>query len=708
MSKKLKLFLSLSSASVIIAPTISLVSAKPKEVDPKFDTYLAKAKEETKKAVEKAVENAIKFLETKLEEAKKALATLDPSNASEVQARYFYFEKITNFYKTNKNDIITNPSKYGVHTELPFVISQDKDLQVIKLTYKGRVYENVKIGVSRLAAYEAELKKHDDKVQIEKIKVIKNTLTEAEFNLSLKKYTDSLVENFNNMIYQQADVPKYEWKISLKWNPATQKIETEIKAEWKLPEGFTTWEDHFKKTLTPRFNEFDITHSKETEFVQEEDEDPEKPEHIPLVPGDKPKPIERDDIDALPPLAPLVRSANLKLSVAELIAQFNKLKSEGKLADANKLFIFNNPVNTRYIYEIEELKDSSGALSAKIKISDSVKTKKKRFYNTIVELNSADDYVKDRLILENQIEEIQRVFKKFFVSLDLDEKIDYDHLGNDNLQETVFTMVEIAGKLINSDKEGVDFRNTWQLDRKNLRAELNSASTDSVIQKAKDNIKDLFILSLLNSVVNLNYKVGDKKVEESHRYWDSVTKAYEKVLDQFKDSIFKNRAIIENNFKSNKLKSRTLENLFEKVKRDLLKLRGESVEKNPISVDAWYNRYLSLVKEIKHEFNVLRDLATIKKADDTDKKENKKFLDANAAANKVIKDSNFAQSNLRKILGSVLMAIGALSTLISLISMLAKLKTNKKRKVLIIYIVILAISLALLASGITLFVLGIN
>ncbi|AZZ65719.1 hypothetical protein DMC14_002930 [Metamycoplasma phocicerebrale] len=697
MAKRLKLLLSLSTISTFVAgPSIVLISGKPKEVDPKFDTYLAIAKTETKKAIEKAIENAIIYLEAKLKE----VSEKESEDVSALPKR-MYLTQIVDFYKNNKADIIDNPQNYGINTVLPFVLSKDRKLLVVKITYNGRVYDGVKIGQSEIASYEEKIKP-DGKIEV--IKEINNTLTEVEFKTALKKYTDDLVANFNNMVYQQADTPNFKIVLKFKFEDGQWKPYLTITP----PDGFTSWKDAIINSIKPRFNEFDIKHSQGTDFIQEEDEKPEKPEKVPLVPGDKPKPIEKDDIDALPNLEPLIRSENLSTNIDDLINKFISLKSTENIQKANELFLFQNPINTRYLYEVEELKNEAGVLKAKVRLSDSVKTDKNRIYNAVINLNPSLQFKKERMILENQIDEVKINFKRFLESLGLNEKIDYDDLGNDNLQQTLFTMVEIAGKLINTPDFGKGFKELWEKDTKNFANNLsNDKNLDaSIIKEARTSIKELFLITLANTIIHLNYKVGDKTIVENYNYWHSITKAYEQVFKQFEESIHKNKTVIENNFKVNSLKPRVLENLYEKIRRDLLKLKAESTQRNPLFVEKWYSDYLKLVKEIKSEFNILRDLATIKVADSSNKEEQKKFTEAYKLAQKKIENQFFAQNKLKVIWGSVLLTIGAINTIISLLSMLLKFKTNKKRKVIIVYLLILIISLAILASGITILALG--
>ncbi|WP_373436116.1 MSC_0620 family F1-like ATPase-associated subunit [Metamycoplasma equirhinis] len=707
MNKKLKLFWSLSSATLTIATPLSvLVSAraKEKEVDPNFDQFKAIAETKTKEAVKKVVEEVIKYLETELENVKKS----EDNGINKIQ-KQVYLDEIVKHFKTKKDNIIQEPEKYGIKPLIPYTISQHKELLIIKVTYNGRVYDSIKIPKSELQKYE-DLVKPDGKV--ETIKEIKNTLTKVEFEEAIRQYVENLTKEFNNIIYKNVDTPTLNLKL----------VEYEINGkkvygyEIGFPEGYTSWEEYINKKITPRFNEFDLKQSNQLDIPQEEDPKPEELDKLPLVPGDKPKPIEKYDINKLPNLNPLIKYTWSDKEAQEIIDRF---KAINNIAKANaELFFFNNPINTRYLYEVEDLKLENEKLNAIVAISDTVKPKsgntQKRTYKIEINLDKSDNYKKNQYVLETQIDEIRSIYNKFLVAIGLDTKIDYNDLGNDNLQQTLFTMVELAAKISNIDDVAKAFKEQWKTLTKNSAYQINFGNQELLKIKnseIRNEISNLFLNQLISALIKLEYKVGEEKVsEENVPYWHSMTKAFSRVKIQFERSIKKNREIILNNFKSNsdkskKISSNVLDELFEKIKKDLLKLEYVSTE-SPLLVKTWYAKYLKLIKEIKDEFIVLKELASDKPITNANTEEFKKFIKAYEEANKIVRSQYFSENRLKKIFGSILITIGILSTIINLTIMAIRFKTNRKRKILIVYLLILTISLIMLATGITILMLG--
>ena len=75
-------------------------------------------------------------------------------------------------------------------------------------------------------------------------------------------------------------------------------------------------------------------------------------------------------------------------------------------------------------------------------------------------INRAEGYSEKtkQKVLKAQIQEMQRLFNQLYKSLGLDDKIDYDDLGNDNLQQTLFSMVDLATKLVTIPEQGKEFK----------------------------------------------------------------------------------------------------------------------------------------------------------------------------------------------------------------------------------------------------------
>jgi hypothetical protein len=153
----------------------------------------------------------------------------------------------------------------------------------------------------------------------------------------------------------------------------------------------------------------------------------------------------------LPALDPLLDSFYADKTVDELKNLFTK-------DTANEMFFFNNPINTRYSYTVTKVEVKDDKLVTKIEIADKVNPKEKRTYEKTVEYTNTPEFKAKQKVLKAQIQEMQRLFNQLYKSLGLDDKIDYDDLGNDNLQQTLFSMVDLATKLVTIPEQGKEFK----------------------------------------------------------------------------------------------------------------------------------------------------------------------------------------------------------------------------------------------------------
>lgn len=695
MSKKIWKWLgSLSVVTPVTTfPVALLMSADPK-IDPKFNEFEPKAKEELDKAIDEIIAKVVKYLN---EERDK----IDPNTISDLDtlSKRTYLEKIAKYYEDNKDDAKAHPEKYGFKPLLPYAISKNKKLKIVKVEYNNKIWENIKVGSDEELNALKEQVKPDGKVEI--VKEIDNVLSKKNFDEIILKYVYELTEKFNSMVYQDGDAPKLEMKFE-------RQPDGTYVAKISMPKDFETWDKWIKSKLVPRFNDFEFEQNNNAEIKGDEKE--EKPDKVPLVPADVPKAIDKLDIDALPALDPLLDSFYADKTVDELKNLFTK-------DTANEMFFFNNPINTRYSYTVTKVEVKDDKLVTKIEIADKVNPKEKRTYEKTVEYTNTPEFKAKQKVLKAQIQEMQRLFNQLYKSLGLDDKIDYDDLGNDNLQQTLFSMVDLATKLVTIPEQGKEFKKEWnaQVVAYTRNLQQNSTNQDNILESARAEIRELFLRSLMGSTLTLEYIIDStkEKVQAKLEYWKALFRAYDRVMQQFELSLKKHKEIIEKNFKNNKssqnqiMKLRVLEDLYNKIEKDIFRLKGIASE-NPTSILGWFDRYTNYIKVVKEEFNLLRDLGSAQELNASKPKELSAFTSAYDKAKKELDNQYVSQNRLKVIFGSILMVLGIISIIANAIVLLTKYKTNKKRKIIIVYALIIAISLIMAISGIVLLTLGVK
>jgi|GEM_PF-6592195 hypothetical protein len=109
------------------------MSADPK-IDPKFNEFEPKAKEELDKAIDEIIAKVVKYLN---EERDK----IDPNTISDLDtlSKRTYLEKIAKYYEDNKDDAKAHPEKYGFKPLLPYAISKNKKLKIVKVEYNNKI-----------------------------------------------------------------------------------------------------------------------------------------------------------------------------------------------------------------------------------------------------------------------------------------------------------------------------------------------------------------------------------------------------------------------------------------------------------------------------------------------------------------------------------------------------------------------------------------
>lgn len=716
-NKRLKLFLSMPLvASALITPSISLIAAdtnatttnntanKPaaeapkEEVSKEFGTFKAYADEKVKVGLEGSIDDLISYLENELEKNK----TPQDNNHKEWIEKVYYTSALLNYFKTNKDDMVKNPYKYNLYTITPKVLSTVRDFKVFDVKYGDKLYKGIKTGTTSDTDYVEAVKPNG---KLESPKDEKNTFTKEEFTAGIDKYIQSLITEFKKIIYDQKDVLSLDKDISLETSKDGNSLKITFKDEFKAK--YPSIDKYFLEKIKSRFVPFDLKLNEE--IVKEKDKQnqnsdtantPPQPAQ-PLVPNqpidDKSKLNNKEVIESLPDLAPNIIDNYASYSLTDIKNSFDSIVEQ---KDKNKIFFFNNPINTRFAYEVDSLDLTDGKLFAYVSINDRVENSqnKRRYKVEIVNkpLSNKISFKNQEIILFNQIETIKKTFNDFYKAISLDDKIDYLKLRNQNLIDSTSTMVDLAIKILHG-VSNQNFKNAQINSLKTFAGQLNSSNKADIISKSNEDIKYSFLNALSSSTIDGN------------PYWYSIVKAYKSVLSEFKDFIEGNIGKdkpIEKNFTNFKYDISVISNLYQNIEKTILKVSKIAYEK-PLNLFAWYDSYLEDISFIQNGFNILSTLTTDKEVptkpeNDEQTKLNKEFKDAYLLAKQINQEAKTSKNSITRGLGIFALAIGILLVLISLLLLIINRKTLKSNKKLIgIYLALILGSMLLVILGLT-------
>ncbi|WP_029513578.1 MSC_0620 family F1-like ATPase-associated subunit [Mycoplasmopsis primatum] len=681
MNKKIKKIFKLSSlAPILLMTTAFSISAKSNneaKPDPNFSDYDNLATDEMKKLISAFVDKSIAYI-------KAIQDRLIKNNETDFKRRIqsiFYFNKLLEYFEKNKDDMKTNPSKYGFYIIFPYVVAKNKKYNFADIDFNNKVYKDIKVVDDKQMNYdEAIAPKGKSKTTK---KDITNSIPKDKFTAILKKYAEELInKQMNSIIFNEKDVPIIDKDVELiKDNNGNLSV--------SLPKDYKTWDEYIKSKIQPRFVDFDLKQNQESEDPQNEKQKPNDPPSIPpIVPDDtdikNPNEFEKQ-IESLSTLFPYTSSKYAKYTAFELKNQFDSADAKTK----QQFFYFNNPINTRYEYKVFsfDAENNNKIKNVIVHITDRVNPKLTKSYTiSEIQLINSPSWL---FLKENQIKVVKDIFSQLIQSLSMDDKLDYSLIRNKFIQDALFNMVNASSKMIWSTKEN-SFE--WS-ENENINKYYEKFDNDkSIINSLKVATKYNFLTSLTSLKINAN------------NFWKTLPLAFEAVNYQFSEIIKINKKFISENTKATQTNLENIAKLFEINQNNIYQLNA-LISNRTFELNDWYNQYNNLVAKIFKSFNLFSTLVINKKV--TDNKELKdKFIKAYSEAFKIIEKDYKKGSKVKKDAGIVLTVIGIilLSTGITLLAL--KNKNKGAKHLLISGSVILSLGLSIATLGIILITLA--
>lgn len=684
MNKHKKFRLILGMPSLCILPSLSLVMlSAEKKNDPNFDNFDKFVTDEIKTLIPKVIDNAITYVKSKYDQI---LANKELDFKVRIQ-NLLYLKNLLKYFEDNKNNIKDHPTNYGFHIVLPYVISKNKKYNLVNIEFNGQTYKNIKVGYTDPSDYVNAIKPNG-KIEISQKDQI-NEFSKEIFEKTIKKYSSELIKELKSIIYDSKDVPIIDKDVELKEDSDGRYITT-------LPKGFDNWNTYIASKIKTRFVEFDLKQNQEAEENQNENTQPTQPPSLPpIVPGDKNEIPGIQDLDnkiqTLPLLAPYISHKYAQQGLLNIKNQFDLLQAN----ERDKIFYFNNPINTRYQYKVISFEYENAKVLKNIKIEISDKNNAalhKQYILDKITFNLDTNWNK---LKENQINSVQKTFLKLYKALGVDEKINYDSIRNQFLQNALFNNVNAATELV-SLKNSESFED---LENKRINDNYSLLDNNNNLLNKLSKYTIYSFLSSLNSI-----KIN------SNSFWLQIPQAFEAIQYQFKEVVKHNQKFILNNLSQINGKNNQLVKLFDINTKNIDKLFA-LVRQRTFNLENWYSEYIDLIFKIKQTFSLFSVLA-LNNDIKNDNKFKTEFIKSYDLVNKYIEEDTKNKNNIKVTSGISLLVISTIMLVASIILFILNGKNrktnNKSKHLLIAAIIVMVLAISLLTTGALLITLGIK
>ncbi|TKA59398.1 hypothetical protein MBOVa_2810 [Mycoplasmopsis bovis 8790] len=676
-------------------------SGKKKEVSPQFSSFKDKAQKAVDAVLKKAVEKVITFTDEEL----KKIDLSKPQDQSqgnkegylEKIEKQVYLKNLNKLFKDNKDKLnkTEDYAKLGLPVTFPFIIANDEKYDVGTVNYNGKEYKDIKIGKENTRDY-SKVIETNNKDSITKSSEEDNVASNPQFEAALNKYTQDLEKSILEMVYNPKEIPKLGKDIFLE----DVKFDSKEGFTVKHPQNSSSWEDYITKGIKHKFVDFDLKQNQEFKVIDETQPSPKvNPPNLPditnkpLVPGKPPtnsetaNPLEQSE--TLLYLEPYV-NYRYSSSSDSAIANLHK-NSNG--ADKEKIFFFNNPINTRFKYTVNDI---DGSNTFTVKITDTAKQNSSRTYKVQKTRLTSDP--RFMFLFQKQSEALSAKFTQLYKALMLDEKIDYSKLAHNELQLSLYGMVNTATKII-TDTKFVELWNNIIIKYANkISTPKSDDDFQSVVKSSSQVVIDELIQALSASELN------------NQPFWSSLVNALTVVESDLKEiaNHKETREKIINKFKTLNLDFKVLDNTFTLLNESLLKLRASANNwAKSFQYSKWFDEYTANVADVRENIEFLRDF--LEPAVPSEKSDElKKLQDSyNSAINK-IKASRSSVNKAYYAIGGTLLIIGLLLTLTNVLIFTIKYKNKLNKAIKSAFGISISVSAIVALVGIILILLGLK
>lgn len=680
-----------------------------REKDPTFSTFKEKLKEQLKKGIEEVKNEINSFLDEELKKIGDLKSPeTDKNKYFEKIERKTYLTELKKYFDKEKN-WTEKPDELGFNITFPYVIANLEKLYTATVKFEGKDYSDVKVGLSTDKT--KDINNKEKKLDYSDVingknklapdsKPQDNFINSKEFDDAVNNYLKTWKADVKKMIYQNQDILEFGKDIFL--TPSNGTNSSSRSETTTQVDGYTVflndkkhknWNEYIKEKISKRFTNFDLEQNQKFKIVDEAKPTPTPtkptlpdPTNKPLVPTNPPSSQITQAVESLPNLEPYINYQFASYDLSNLKSNLSSAQPEEK----EKYFFFLNPINTRFKYTVDQVLDNNSVV---VRITDQAKNGNSRTY--IYENVQIGKDWRFLMLLEKESKYIEKEFNKLYKALLLDEKINYNSLAHDSLQESLFSLVNAATQIVSS----TNFKSLWFDNIINNYQKIDeSDQLGDYTNWANKKASPLFeTLLRAISASKLNNNPG----------WYVLVKAFNNVkydLDQLTND--------ESTYNSHLRRAQELDldlkyydQLYEALEHSILKLTttANQLTKN-LGISSWFNKYTDDLKDTREYVEILRNLLTGKQIS-KGSEDYKEFMANYQKAIDKLSQRNQTTNKTAIIIGSILLSLGLLFIITNLLILLIKTKKKNKNSKLI-FIVTSCISAISSVMGIILLILG--
>ncbi|MDC8913603.1 hypothetical protein PR248_00885 [Metamycoplasma hyosynoviae] len=682
---KLKKFLVFPALITPILPAVTLISRraeekpeKPKEVAKDFDTFEGIAKEEVKKRLKKVLEVAISYFQNE----SKRVNNDKKMDFKKRTAAIIYLENIIKFLNDNKDKIVEDYYKYDFHILQPHVLSKEKKLLVGDIFFNKKNYVQVKYGFTDPYNYEKVIKGEGN--TIKKIEEIDNVITKEQLTKFIETYFVNLEKEIGKIIYNSEETPEIDKDIEVKPTPDGLQI--------TKPKDFESWEAFVQSKIKNRFVDFDLRQKiEEEEPTPKPNEKPPEPPKPSIVPDKPTEKVETEQqIESLPWLTPIVSADYAHLSADNIKSEFESGKN---------VFFFDNPINTRYSYRVGKITSvNSGANTFKVVVSvqDRIDPSQQRSFPELEVKMEDNSNPLFQILRQEQINTLKNSFTSLYTALGIDDKLDYNNLGDSDIANVLFSMITAITTIYYNNSNFIyevslllsKGLNSME-DQGIYDAGVVSPANQKVADKVAESIKALLIEPLVGSKLS------------GLPFWTFLPIVFENVLTEIKANVGKAKELLESNYNEFNFKLNVLDTLYRKASKDVFELKAFSTSKS-LNYAKWFDSYVTKVAKAFASIQTLGKISLTKKINKSDSKKVEEIQNAYDKALGLAQQGNATQTKLQITFGALMLAIGLINTIAWAIITSLKYRKLTNKNIKKVFITIIIISVIVLIAGATL------
>lgn len=406
-------------------------------------------------------ENMIdRFIQKVDNDIKAKLADINAKNADNVEQRLaqsFFWIQLRYYFQKNRDGIKKNPREYGLNIISPYAFANNLKLKRGDVSFEKENYKGLEWGSNENDDYGKI-----QGVKTEKVTEVPNTLKEKSFEDRIKKYFEGLESGYKQYLFKEDEFPVYKKNFNLNLDrDRVDSQESLLLASKPLGrEGIGSWNEWIKNYFEKQSLLLDFSLNQEPNPDSSQSELEQINLAIKKITKQTPPDVAQKpefEVRIAPDLPPIVAAQYTNLPAKKIIELYNAASESGK----SEFFFFLNPLNSRFKYNIQSIREENGKIKATIKIIDFVnkvressdKTKYEKVYDSLAydEFENANMSEKQAITMNLYYSNlgVTAVIDEFFKTVNVADQFSFDQIRyySPGSQTTIYNFFYLLTKV---------------------------------------------------------------------------------------------------------------------------------------------------------------------------------------------------------------------------------------------------------------------